>query len=145
MKYDSQKMFAVAIAARKLAYAPYSQFPVGVCIFADDGQYYGGCNIENTSYPQGQCAEPTAIGNMIVHGAKKILATLVVTDTTHGVYPCGGCLQKLSEFTTPETEVFIANLDGIQLQKKFKELFHSQFADVFTQIKNIKPASNHAS
>ncbi len=140
MKYDPQKMFAIAKAARDHAYAPYSQFPVGVCIVSETGQYYGGCNVENSSYPQGQCAEPTAIGNMIVNGDKKILATLVLTDTQTGVFPCGGCLQKLSEFTTPETDILIANLSGIQLTKKFKDLFNSQFADVFTQIKNIPTA-----
>ncbi len=140
MKYDLAKMLAVATQARNHAYAPYSQFPVGVCIVSEDGQYYGGCNVENTSYPQGQCAESSAIGAMITNGSKKIIATLVLTDTATGVSPCGGCLQKLSEFTTPETDVLIANLAGVQINKKFKEFFHSQFADVFTQLKNIKPA-----
>ena len=138
MKYDPKKMLDIAIAARNHAYAPYSQFPVGVCIFTEEGQYYGGCNIENSSYPQGQCAEPTAIGNMIVNGGKKILATLVVTDTETGVSPCGGCLQKLSEFTTADTDVLIANLSGIKITRKFRDLFYNQFAEVFTQMNNIK-------
>jgi cytidine deaminase len=138
MKYDPKKMLDIAIAARNHAYAPYSKFPVGVCIFTEEGQYYGGCNIENSSYPQGQCAEPTAIGNMIVNGGKKILATLVVTDTETGVSPCGGCLQKLSEFTTADTDVLIANLSGIKITRKFRDLFYNQFAEVFTQMNNIK-------
>ncbi|MCX7122267.1 MAG: cytidine deaminase [Gammaproteobacteria bacterium] len=140
MKYDLNKMLEVAKSARDHAYAPYSQFPVGVCIFTEDGQYYGGCNVENSSYPQGQCAEPTAIGTMIASGSRKIVATLVLTDTETGVSPCGGCLQKLSEFTHPETDVLIANLSGLKMKKKFKDLFHGQFSEVFTQLKNIKPA-----
>jgi cytidine deaminase len=113
MKYDPKKLFELARSAREHAYAPYSHFKVGACLFADDGVYYSGCNVENASYPQGQCAEPTAIGNMMVSGGRHILAILVLTDTKEGVFPCGGCLQKLSEFVTQETQVLIANLQGI--------------------------------
>lgn len=134
MTYDTEKMFHLAREVREKAHAPYSKFKVGVCIFADDGQYYTGCNIENTSYPQGQCAEPTAMGNMIVGGGRKILAALVISDTPQGVFPCGGCLQKLSEFVTETTEILVANLAGIQTRKPFSALFYKQFADVFTGL-----------
>ena len=136
--YDREKMFEMALASRNESHSPYSKFKVGVCIFADDGHYYGGCNIENTSFPEGQCAEATAIGNMIVHGGRKIIATLVVTDTVEGVFPCGGCLQKLSEFSSPNTEVLIANLKGIKLAKPFREMFHTQFASAFSDLKQVK-------
>lgn len=136
INYDSQRMFELASLARGHAYAPYSNFKVGACIFAEDGQYYAGCNVENASYPQGQCAEPTAIGNMIVNGGKRILATLVVTDTQEGVFPCGGCLQKLSEFLNPEeSRVLIANLQGVRHEVVFQDLFRKQFSNVFSRLK----------
>ncbi len=135
MKYDLDKLLKMAKSAREQAYAPYSDFPVGVCIFTADGGYYAGCNVENAAYPQGQCAESTAIGNMILQGSREIIATLVLTDTEAGVSPCGGCLQKLNEFSTPETEVLIANLQGVQITKKFKDLFYNQFSGAFTRLK----------
>lgn len=134
MKYDIKQMFQVALAAREKAHAPYSKFKVGVCVFAENGGYYGGCNVENTSYPMGQCAEATAVGNMILNGGLKILATLVVTDTPDGVFPCGGCLQKLSEFMDSDAEIIITNLDGVKHTKKLKDLFNNQFGMLFSEL-----------
>lgn len=137
MKHDVNKMYELAKLAREKAYAPYSQFPVGVCIFTEEGQYYGGCNVENTSYPMGQCAEASALGNMILGGSKKILAALVITDTPEGVFPCGGCLQKLSEFMEPDGEIIAANLSEKMHHKKLSELFNSQFRDMFSELKRV--------
>lgn len=134
MKYDVEKMFQMALAAREQAYAPYSNFQVGACIFSSEGGYYAGCNVENTSYPMGQCAEATAVGNMILHGSKKIMATLVMTDTDEGVLPCGGCLQKLSEFMDADADIIIANLQGIKHIKKLADLFNNQFAMLFSEL-----------
>jgi len=137
MKHDVNKMYEIAKLAREKAYAPYSQFPVGACIFTEDGQYYGGCNVENTSYPVGQCAEASALGNMILGGSKKILATLVITDTREGVFPCGGCLQKVSEFMGPDGEIIAASLSGKMHHKKLSELLNTQFRDMFSELKHV--------
>ena len=58
----SHDLFEAARDAMRFAHAPYSKFPVGAAIRADDGRIYTGANIENLSFPQGWCAEPTAIG-----------------------------------------------------------------------------------
>ena len=68
-------LFEAARDAMKFAHAPYSKFPVGAAIRADDGRIYTGANIENLSFPQGWCAEPTAIGCMIMGGGKKICSS----------------------------------------------------------------------
>lgn len=136
MKYDVEKMLQIAGVSRTQAHAPYSKFLVGCCIFAGNGQYFGGCNVENTSYPLGQCAEATAIGGMVLGGSKKILAVLVLTDTEKGVYPCGGCLQKISEFMGPEGEILIANTKGVTQVKKLAEIFNNQFGALFSELKN---------
>lgn len=139
-KYSEAKMLEVAQLAREKAYAPYSNFKVGVCMFGDDHQYYGGCNIENASYPQSQCAEPTAMGNLRVAGGHYIEAVLVLSDTPEGIFPCGGCLQRMSEFVRADTPILIANIEGIVQRKYFHELFNMQFTSFFSQFKQEKPS-----
>ncbi len=73
-------LFEAARGAMAFAHAPYSKFPVGAAIRADDGKIYTGANIENLSFPQGWCAEPTAIGCMIMGGGKKIVEMAVIAE-----------------------------------------------------------------
>lgn len=74
----SHDLFEAARGAMAFAHAPYSKFPVGAAIRAEDGKVYTGANIENLSFPQGWCAEPTAISAMIMGGAKKIVEMAVI-------------------------------------------------------------------
>ena len=73
-------LFEAARGAMAFAHAPYSKFPVGESIRADDGKIYTGANIENLSFPQGWCAEPSAISAMIMGGAKKITELAVIAE-----------------------------------------------------------------
>ena len=73
MSAHLKDMIARAAAVREHAHAPYSGFHVGACIRAESGQLYAGCNVENAAYPQGQCAEATAIGAMVSGGDTKIV------------------------------------------------------------------------
>ena len=59
-------LIAAAKAARLKAYAPYSKFLVGAALRDENGKIHGGCNIENAAYPQGWCAETSAIAAMIM-------------------------------------------------------------------------------
>jgi len=92
------ELFAAAEGIRAKAYAPYSGFSVGAAILAEDGRVYTGCNIENAAYPQGNCAEASAIAAMIAGGAKKITRIYVTGPGTMPVTPCGGCRQRIREF-----------------------------------------------
>lgn len=92
------ELIAAAVAALEKGYAPYSNHPVGSAILADDGEIYPGCNVENAAYPLGQCAESTAIGTMVLAGAKTIKHLVVVGPGEHLCTPCGGCRQKIREF-----------------------------------------------
>ena len=56
-----EELIAVAKKYRENAYAPYSKFKVGAAVLTKDGEVFGGCNIENASYPVTNCAERTAI------------------------------------------------------------------------------------
>ena len=88
-----------AIEIRHRAYAPYSNFLVGAAIKAKDGSIFYGCNVENAAYPEGTCAEAGAISAMIAAGQTEILEVAVAADSSTPVTPCGGCRQKLSEFS----------------------------------------------
>ncbi|MBP2000646.1 cytidine deaminase [Paenibacillus shirakamiensis] len=100
-----------AIEARKQAYVPYSNFPVGAALLAG-GQVYRGCNIENASYGLTNCAERTAIFKAVSEGNKKIEAIAIVADTEGPVSPCGACRQVLAEFCDADTQIFLTNLHG---------------------------------
>src|SRR5262245_42670805 len=72
-----QPMLDLAQQALVNAHAPYSRFRVGACLRAAGGRLYAGCNVENSAYPVGQCAEATAIGAMVTAGDREIVEILV--------------------------------------------------------------------
>ncbi len=68
----SEDLFLKARSAMKKCHAPYSNFPVGAALRTEDGRIYSGCNIEVVSFPEGWCAETTAIAHMVMDGGGKI-------------------------------------------------------------------------
>ena len=104
----------VALKIRENAYAPYSGFQVGVALMSSSGEIYTGVNVENAAYPEGTCAEAGAIASMIAAGDRKITAVYVVADGAEPVPPCGGCRQKLAEFSAPDVPVTMATISGIE-------------------------------
>ena len=117
---------ATRIAMSK-AYVPYSNYPVGVLIVTDNGNTYTGCNVENASYPLGNCAEASAIASMIMGGEKKIKHIYVMTKNDEGGIPCGGCRQRIREFSDSNTEVFMCSKDGVQGRVNISELLPNSF------------------
>jgi homotetrameric cytidine deaminase len=102
-----QLLLSAAETAMRNAYAPHSKFKVGAALRTPTGAIYAGANVENASYPQGQCAEASAIGALIAAGEREIAAIAVVAEQMDVCAPCGGCRQKLSEFAGPETPVYL--------------------------------------
>ncbi|MBP6718644.1 MAG: cytidine deaminase [Rhodoferax sp.] len=98
-----------ARAAQKMAYAPYSQFLVGAAVLDEQGRIHSGCNVENAAYPEGLCAEASALSAMVLAGSTHVRAVLVVGTGGAWITPCGGCRQKLREFCDAETPIFTAN------------------------------------
>src|SRR5260221_5656245 len=84
--------------AARHAYAPYSNFPVGAAVLADDGNVHVGANVENASYGLAMCAERTAIFQAVARGARRIRAVAVYTSTQTVTTPCGACRQVIAEF-----------------------------------------------
>ena len=119
-------LVAAARAAREQAYAPYSRFKVGAALLDEHGRIHAGCNIENAAYPQGQCAEASALAHLVLAGGRRILAAVVVggeveRDMEMGmaavagavarppVTPCGGCRQRLREFAADDLPIWAAD------------------------------------
>ena len=96
-----------AEAVMRNAYVPHSHFKVGAALRTPTGAIYAGANVENASYPQGQCAEASAIGALIAAGGHEIAAVAVVAEQMDPCPPCGGCRQRLAEFAQPGTPVYL--------------------------------------
>ena len=124
---SEENHIAATKEAMSKAYVPYSNYPVGVLIVTDNGNTYTGCNVENASYPLGNCAEASAIASMIMGGEKKIKHIYVMTKNDEGGIPCGGCRQRIREFSDSNTEVFMCSKDGVQGRVNISELLPNSF------------------
>ena len=120
-------MREAALAIRKRAYAPYSNFQVGAVLRTPDGQVFSGCNVENIAYPEGTCAEAGAIAAMVAAGVQEIAEVYVVADAPHPVPPCGGCRQKLAEFAKGDVRVTMATVAGQEWTQTVAELLPGAF------------------
>lgn len=123
----SHDLFEAAKSAMAFAHAPYSRFPVGAAIRADDGKIYSGANIENLSFPQGWCAEPTAIGCMIMGGGKRIVEMAVIAEKLPLCPPCGGCRQKIAEFADKTTPIYLCDEAGVKKTVTLEEMLPGSF------------------
>jgi cytidine deaminase len=94
----------LAREAARQAHAPYSHLNVGAAVRSASGRVYAGCNVENASYPLGNCAESSAIaaGVQAEGEAFRIAEVAVHAERPDGTLmaasPCGGCRQCLHEF-----------------------------------------------
>jgi homotetrameric cytidine deaminase len=105
-------LLRAADSAMRNAHAPYSNFKVGAALRTPGGAVYAGANVENASYPQGQCAEASAIGALVAAGETEIAAVAVVAERMDVCPPCGGCRQRLSELAGPDTPVHLGRPGG---------------------------------
>jgi len=120
-------MLALARLMMKRAHAPYSKFKVGAVVRAIDGSLYGGCNVENAAYPQGWCAEASAIAAMIGAGHSQIAEVLVMGGGPRLCTPCGGCRQKLREFAADAVPIHVCDPRGLRRTITLGELMPWSF------------------
>jgi homotetrameric cytidine deaminase len=124
---DGDELMRAADAVMRTAYAPYSQFKVGVALRAPDGSIHVGSNVENASYPQGQCAETSAIGALIAAGHTRIAEVAVTAERMDICPPCGGCRQRLAEFASADTPVHLGRPGGPRQTTTIGELLPLAF------------------
>ena len=91
----------------------YYSAPMYDEVFTEEGKVFGGCNIENASYPAGICAERAAIGSAVSSGTKKFIKIAIVGGKNGKITdfcpPCGICRQVLSEFCDEDFEILLYN------------------------------------
>ncbi len=113
---DEERCALIELAneARRRAYAPYSNYPVGAALRTRSGRLFTGCNVENSAYPTTMCAERIAIYKAVSEGEKKFDVIAVVTP--NGGTPCGSCRQVMAEFGL-DTVVLVADGAGRLVQE----------------------------
>ncbi len=121
-------LITAAMEARARAHAPYSKFYVGAAMRDEQGRIHSGCNIENAAYPQGWCAEPSAISHLIMAGSKHITEVVVLGNGTTLCTPCGGCRQKIREFAGGDVKIHCCTESGELIQSfRLEELLPASF------------------
>ncbi len=130
-KEEQQALIDLANEARRRAYVPYSNYPVGAALRTKSGRLYTGVNIENAAYPQTMCAERVAIFKAVSEGEAEFEVIAVVTN--NGGSPCGGCRQVLAEFGL-DTIVLLADGEGnLKKEMTVSELLPEAFTPAHLQ------------
>jgi cytidine deaminase len=111
---ERQSLIDLANEARRRAYAPYSNYPVGAALRTKSGKVFTGVNVENAAYPTTMCAERTAVFSAVTSGEREFEVIAVATE--NGGSPCGSCRQVLAEFGL-DTLVLIADGEGKLVQE----------------------------
>jgi homotetrameric cytidine deaminase len=120
-------LVAAARAVMERAYAPYSRYHVGAALRAGDGSIHVGANVENSAYPQGQCAEASAIGALVAAGQTRVTEVAVVAGADEVCVPCGGCRQRLREFMPLDGIVHLCGASGAHVAATLEELLPRSF------------------
>lgn len=122
-----QQLLTASLQARAHSHSPYSGYAVGAAVLDEQGRIHVGANMENAAYPQGWCAEATALGAMRMAGGKQARAVLVTGPGPDVITPCGGCRQKLREFAGLDLLIIAGDPSGIQQQWTLEQLLPHSF------------------
>ncbi len=127
---NNEELLEIARQARQNAYCPYSGFHVGAALLDENGNLHIGCNVENAAYAQVSCAEAGAISAMIASGGRRIAAIAVAggdKSSTCACTPCGGCRQRIHEFSDENTRIIVEDDDSERHTYTMAELLPSSF------------------
>ena len=109
-KYKDLALYAKA--ARKKAYAPYSNISVGCAIITASGKIIEGANIENAAYSPTLCAERVALARAVMEGEVPVCVAISggrIGEGAKDVFPpCGVCRQALTEFCRSDLPIVLA-------------------------------------
>ena len=105
----------IAAELRRLlahSHAPYSGVHVAAAVEGGSGRLHYGVNVENAAYPQGVCAEASAISAAVTQGETLIRRVWIASSMGVAIWPCGGCRQKILEVAQPGCEVMSLDETG---------------------------------
>lgn len=139
---DVKELINHALMARKMAYAPYSNYLVGAALITSSGKLYTGCNIENASYGATNCAERTTVFKAVSEGETAICKIAIVggprsedDNLSSYAFPCGICRQVLREFSDPDKlVVYVARSVDDYREYKLSELLPDSFGPDFNDV-----------
>lgn len=123
----SDDLYRRAREVRERAYAPYSNYKVGAAIRGASGGVHVGANVENAAYPQGNCAEASAIAAMIAAGETRIAEVAVIGTGKELCTPCGGCRQRLREFAAETVKIHLCDAKGVRKTVTLADLLPMSF------------------
>ena len=104
------------------AHAPYSGVCVACAVEGADGSVHFGVNVENAAYPQGLCAEASAIAAAVTSGVRSLARVHVAASLPGLIWPCGGCRQKIWEFAVEGCEVVSHGANGEAARQTIEQL-----------------------
>ena len=91
------------------------------------GAIYSGVNVENAAYPQGWCAEASAIAARVSSGVTESYELAEMAESDQICTPCGGCRQKIREFASEDLKIFCFGPDGLKATYTLGELLPYSF------------------
>ncbi|MDT0260307.1 cytidine deaminase [Jatrophihabitans lederbergiae] len=122
-----------AVTAMGKAYAPYSNYPVGVAAVVDDGRLITACNVENASYGLGLCAECGLVSALAAGGGGRLVAMVCVDGEGAYLMPCGRCRQLLFEHGGPSMRVATADDSSVTVAELLPRAFGPHDLDEMAQ------------
>ncbi|MEG1520527.1 MAG: cytidine deaminase [Clostridia bacterium] len=130
---SNQELIKLALQAREMSYSPYSNFKVGACLVAKDGEIFTGCNIENIAFTPTICAERTAFFKAVSSGVTEFSKIAIVGGVSLPLnsyaFPCGVCRQVMLEFCdVNEFKVIVAKSETDFQEYKLSELMPMSFS-----------------
>lgn len=130
LKIERDILIKLACGAREFSHSPYSHFRVGAALLCSDGTVFTGCNVENASYSLTNCAERTAFFKAVSSGKTEFAAIAVAggegLEANEQCFPCGACLQVMSEFCGDDFEIILMDNENVK-SYRLAELFPNRF------------------
>ena len=126
MQPSYRRLIRESIKAKTNSYCPYSGIRVGAAILTKTGKIFKGSNIESASFSLTICAERVAASKAVSEGEKKFISIAIATNRKEKKFPCGACLQFLSEFGDG-IDIILANNEKDYIIYRLKELLPKSF------------------